>query len=159
MPRFWPGYLAVWAAILLHVVWVGLLLVPGTKAYNATPVHEVYSVTGYSVWRTAAMFALVAAAALAGLAGASTAGEKVFYLLPQQLVLGISAAGSTVAVWRSHYADGVPRPATFIAGDQLAVILTWGGHTCALMMLYLIHTRRLTFGGGALPSDDEQQRA
>jgi hypothetical protein len=147
VPRFWPGYLAVWAAVILHFTWAALLLVPGTRAFSATPVHEVYGVAGYSAWRTAVLLTFVATAALAGLIRNTPPGLKILYLLPQQLVLGVSAAGAALAIYHSHYADGVLRPATFIAADQLAVILTWAGHTAALMLLYLIHTRKLTIGG------------
>lgn len=153
MPRFWPGYLAVWAAVVLHLLWVGLLLVPGTRAFSATPVHKVYDLTGYSTWRTVALLAIVAFTAAAGLVHRVSPGLKMFYLLPQQLVLGVSAAGGVLAIIHSHYADGVPRPGTFIAADQAAVILTWIGHTAAMMFLYLIHTRKLTLGGTGLPSD------
>jgi hypothetical protein len=157
MPRLWPGYLAVWAAVILHLTWVGLLLVPGTRAYLATPIHEVYGVAGYSAWRTAALLAFVALAAVAGLVRRVEPGLKIFYLLPQQLVLGISAAGASLAIYHSHYADGVPRPATFIAADQLAVILTWGGHTAALMLLFLIHTRKISAGGGSIPVKESDE--
>lgn len=155
MPRIWPGYLAVWAAIILHFTWVVLLCIPRTHAFNATPVHEVYKLAGFSVWRTAVLLGFVAAAACVGLFKHTTSGMKLVCLLPQQMVLGISAAGATVAVFTSKYADGVPRPATFIAADQLAVVLTWGGHTFALMLLYLIHTNKLALSGRTLPPEDE----
>jgi hypothetical protein len=148
MPRVWPGYLAVWAAIILHFTWVGLLLVPGTRAFDATPVHEVYGLCGYSAWRTALLLAFVAGAATVGFFRRVPPGVKVLYLFPQQLVLGISAAGAVIAIYESAYADGVLRPSTFIAADQAAVILTWFGHTAALVLLYLIHARKMAPSGG-----------
>lgn len=155
MPRIWPGYLAVWAAIILHLSWVVLLLVPGTHAYNATPVHEVYGLAGYSAWRTAALLAFVAGSASVGLFRHVSPGIKLIYCFPQQLILGVSAAGAILAVYNSAYADGVLRPATFIAADQLAVVLTWLGHTAALMLLYLIHERKLAPSGRAIPVEGQ----
>lgn len=151
MPRLWPGYLAVWAAVILHFLWVALLLVPGTRAYSSTPVHEVWALSGHSAWRTSVLLGVVAGAALIGLVRHTPPGLKILYLLPQQLVLGISAAGAMLAIYESHYADGVSRPGTFIAADQAAVILTWLGHTFALMLLYLIHSGKLSFGGKPVP--------
>ncbi len=153
MSRIWPGYLAVWTAIVLHATWVGLLLVPHSGAPKSTPVHEVYGIAGDSAWRAAALLAFVACAALMGMFREVTPGLKIVYLLPQQLVLGVSAAGAVLAIANSHYADGVPRPATFIAADQLAVILTWAGHTAAIMLLYLIHTHKLRASGRGVGSD------
>lgn len=154
MPRIWPGYLAVWAAVALHMSWIVLLLVPHTHAFNATPVHEVYALSGFSAWRTVALLGVVAGAALVGLTRDIAPGLKLVCMLPQQLVLGISAAGAILAIVHSQYADGVPRPITFIAADQLAVILTWLAHTIAMLMLYLIHTHKLSAAGRPLPVDN-----
>lgn len=150
----WPGFLAVWVAIMLHFSWIALLCFPHTNAYFSTPVHELWALSGYSVWRTICVLAVVASVATAGMFRRVDAGEKILYLLPQQLVLGVSAAGSVLAIWHSQYADGVDRPGTFIAADQLAVILTWVGHTTALVLLYLIHDGVLTPGGRKVPVDD-----
>jgi hypothetical protein len=146
MPRIWPGFLAVWVAILLHLTWCVLLLIPSTHAQFSTPVHELVRLVG-TQRRAGGLLFFVAAAALCGLAVPPRPAVKIFYLLPQQLALGVSAAGSILAMYHSAYADGVARPATFIIADQLAVVLTWMFHTVALMYLYLIHAGRLTIGG------------
>lgn len=154
VPRIWPGFLAVWAAILLHLVWVVLLLKPGSHAGQSTPVHEVVALTG-APWRAAILLSVVASAAVFGTARSLTARDKILFVLPQQLILGVSAAGALLAMWRSRYADGVPRPGTFIVADQLAIVLTWGFHTAAIIFLFLIHTRRLTLGGRSVPAEND----
>lgn len=153
VPRIWPGFLAVWAAILLHLTWVVLLFWPDTHAGRSTPVHSVVIVAG-SPQRAAFLLLIVAAFAISGTCRSLTAIQKVLYVLPQQFVLGISAAGAILAMYRSHYADGVIRPGTFIVADQLAIVLTWGFHTAAIVFLYLIHQRRLTLGGRSLVGPD-----
>lgn len=151
VPRVWPGFLAIWAAILLHATWVVLLLIPGNHAAASTPVHEVVRLLG-EPWRASAVLAAVAGAAVYGTARSMQARDKILFVLPQQLLLGVSAAGALLAMWRSMYADGVPRPATFIVADQLAIVLTWGFHTAAIIYLVLIHYRRVTLGGIPLSS-------
>jgi hypothetical protein len=146
VPRVWPGFFAVWAAVLLHLTWCVLLLLPDTHAPGATPVYEVVRLAG-SPWRAAVLLGSVALTAMWGALRRLPPGLKIYFLLPQQLVLGISAAGSILAMYNSHYADGVPRAASFIIADQLAVVLTWMFHTLAILYLYAIHTRRLSLGG------------
>lgn len=148
----WPGFLAVWAAIILHLGWVALLLEPGSRAYLSTPVFRIWELSGESTWRSAALLTFVAATALFGLGRKVDPLLKIVYLMPQQLVLGISAAGAMHAMTVGHYADQVARPWTFIAADQLAVVLTWLGHTAALMLLFFIHQHRITDGGRPVPN-------
>lgn len=150
VPRIWPGFLAVWTAILLHAAWVVLLVIPGTKAGNSTPVHEVVELAGGSPRFAAVALATVASAAIYGTTKTMTARGKILYVLPQQLLLGVSAAGAILAMYHSQYADGVGRPGTFIIADQLAVVLTWLAHTAAILFLVLIHQRRMTLGGLSL---------
>jgi len=138
-------------AVVMHGTWIVLLLVPNTHAFLSTPVHQLWALCGHSAMLTASVLSLVAGIALIGLVIVDSAGMKIWFLLPQQLVLGISAAGSAIAIANSHYADGVPRPMTFIAADQLAVLLTWVAHTASIMFLWLIHTHKLRPGGRPVP--------
>ena len=147
IPKMWPGFLAVWAAIVLHLTWVGALLVPDSGASYATPVHTVWAACGSSNIWTLVLLSFVLVIAMIGVSRDVTAGQKILYLLPQQLVLGISAAGALLAMYHGHFADGVTRPHSFITADQMAVVITWGFHTIALMFLWLIHLKVLTAGG------------
>lgn len=151
IPRIWPGFLAIWAAIGLHASWVVLLLIPGTRAGNSTPVHEIVALVGDPI-TAGLVLAVVVFCALLGLVQKMTARGKILFVLPQQLFLGISAAGSILAMWDSHYADGVARSGTFIVADQLAIIITWLGHTAAILFLVLIHQRRISLGGVGRPT-------
>lgn len=149
VPRIWPGFLAIWTAIILHLIWVTLLVIPGTRAGNSTPVHEVVVLAGGELPAAAAL-ATVALAALYGTTRSMSARSKILLVLPQQLLLGISAAGAILAMYHSHYADGVMRSGTFIVADQLAIVLAWLSHTAAVLFLVLIHQHRLTLGGLSL---------
>lgn len=147
LPKMWPGFLAVWAAIALHLTWIGALTVPGNKAFYATPVHTVWGACGQSSLYTLLLISTVVIIAAIGTFRNVTAGQKIVYLMPQQLLLGISAAGAMLAMYHGHFADGVARDNTFIIADQMAVVLTWTFHTVALMFLWFIHLRVLTAGG------------
>lgn len=58
---------------------------------------------------------------------------KALLLLPQQVVLFISAAGALGYMYVSHFADGVVRPQAFIVADQSVTILLALGHAWALI--------------------------
>lgn len=162
--RIWPGFLAVWAAVILHYVWAGTLLAPNSTAGSATPVHYLIQLecaaTGqnptdrswYGPYHTLALLLiLVATLAVIGLLRKKDPPHiKVLWLIPQQLVLGISAAGAVLAMSESHYSDGVLRGATFIVADQLAVVLTWLFHTLSILILFLVGEGYLT-PSGAVP--------
>lgn len=55
-------------------------------------------------------------------------------LIPQQVLMMLAAAGAVTAVFLSHFADGVIRPRAFIAADQLHILFSAFGHTCALIL-------------------------
>jgi hypothetical protein len=57
-------------------------------------------------------------------------------MLPQQLLLIISAVGGIVAIISGHYADLEPRPRFFIAADQMPGIVAAFCHTFAIIDLH-----------------------
>jgi hypothetical protein len=61
---------------------------------------------------------------------------RAWLLLPQQVILLVSAYTATAAAVLGQYADGVPRPAAFILADQLHSILAAGGHAVAIFALW-----------------------
>lgn len=58
---------------------------------------------------------------------------KALMLIPQQMLLFISAAGALGYMYVSHFADGVVRPQAFIVADQSVTILLALGHAWALI--------------------------
>jgi hypothetical protein len=127
--------LMVLFCVALHLCWAAILLVD-TSAIGATPVAALRARIGdtYLVWT------LLAAAGLASLALWLRRPWIVLLLLPQQILLAISAEGAASAILLAQFADGVIRPRAFIAADQLYVILAAIGHAAAM----LVHTHRPT---------------
>lgn len=117
-------------AVTLHLAWATILQFD-PSAMDATALHALsrwgLSPTSLSI--------LIAACAIAALAALSTRKPTwmLFLLLPQQILLMMSASGAIEAIWVSQFADGVVRPRGFIAADQLYSVLAAVGHTTAII--------------------------
>lgn len=114
-------------AIIVHLVWAGLLLVDGT-AVNTTPIHETAVALGR--YPTAALFFVVAI-----LATVAIRLKNPWLLLPQQTVMLAATTGGLFAIAAGAYADGTQRNPTFIAADQFPVIAATLLHTLAVIIL------------------------
>lgn len=142
----WGAALVVLLASAIHLVWAGLMLVPGLNPENATPVAALFTAIGVSPGDsathplTAAWLATVAVVALWGIFQRHNL-LAIGALLPQQLLLGVSAWGAVNAIWFSHYADGVIRDRGFIAADQFANIAIWAAHTVTILIVYGLYRR------------------
>lgn len=55
-------------------------------------------------------------------------------LIPQSVLLWLSAAGVLSSVFLGHFADGVDRAREFIAADQMIYVFLAAGHTAALIL-------------------------
>src|SRR5216684_2079045 len=114
----------VWYCICLHLWW-GLMLLVDPAARGVTAISDgVYFAVG-----------LLAAAGLLRARPGSIRG--LLELLPQQGVLLISAFGACEAVWKSTYADGVPRPRAFIAADQVPAVFIALAHSATLVHCFV----------------------
>jgi hypothetical protein len=132
------GKYVIASGSILHIGWAIFLFISGDAA-EATPLRFLVQICG-GRYRTAIVLLIVAALALAlpfvrhpisnGLAG--------LLLLPQQVVLLISAESAIRAVVVGHYADGVRRPPMFIAADQFPVV--------CLTILYVIIVVEVAYG-------------
>jgi hypothetical protein len=122
-------------AIGLHLSWAVILLID-SSATNATAVHALYRYL-HSVPLLSLMLFAAAGLAMKGLC--TRVPWIVLLLLPQQILLLMSAAGAVEAIWISQFADGVIRPRAFLAADQIYSILAAIGHTVAI----IAHARRL----------------
>ena len=124
----------IWYAIGLHLTWgVCVLVTPQTA--GVTAIYHVSLVFMGNTWATGAALLGVGALAVAGLAVKSKS-ATIWFLLPQQFVLVLSAVGAIVASIGGHFADGVPRPHAFIFADQTPALLAAVLHTLAFLDIY-----------------------
>lgn len=115
--------------VALHLCWAAIIIVDAS-AVGATPVSALHHLIGNPHLLAAT---LIGAAALASSSLCMRSRWIVLLLLPQQVLLAISADGAASAILFSQFADGVVRPRAFIAADQLHVILAAFGHAVAML--------------------------
>lgn len=124
-----PVSITVLFAITLHLFWASCLLIDlaplGVNAINA--LHRFIQPPPLLV------ATLIGVAVLAGIGIFHRNQWAVLLLIPQQIILFMSAAGALQSAWLGQFADGVLRPHTFIASDQIYSILLALGHTIAIM--------------------------
>ncbi len=117
------GKYVVAYASLLHFIWAFLLLLDD-RAQGSTPVSIISKVCGGPV-RSAVVLAVFGTMAIVFpfLKHRVSNAQLAVLLIPQQMLLILSAGAGLTAVVRSSYADGVVRAASFILADQLPSIL------------------------------------
>lgn len=130
-----PISIMVMYAVILHLIWA-LLILFDPSALGATPLDSLYRYI-HSPLQLSLILAVVAFVAAAG--SFARMPVQVLALVPQQIVLMMTAAGSIEAIWLAQYADGVFRPRTFMLADQANSILAACGHTIAI----IAHVKRL----------------
>jgi hypothetical protein len=132
---FWSEYLRyAWMihyATILLCAW-GIMLLVSNDPFGSTPVSALRF--GH---RFIAAPILFGAAALA-VRGVRLRGTRTgwLFMLPQQLLLIISAVAGIAAIVSGHYADLEPRPRFFIAADQMPGIVAAFCHTFAIIDLH-----------------------
>jgi hypothetical protein len=127
----------IYYAVFLHGIWA-LMIIASSDPFGSTPVHVLEF--GPRVL-TALVLGGTAAMAVFGIQKRGTTAGWLL-LLPQQVLLMISAIGGIVAALLGHYADGVTRPHLFIAADQLPGIVAAICHTFAIIDLHRVHRVR-----------------
>lgn len=115
-------------AVTLHYVW-SILGFFSPDAYNATALRAIFDLFGYY---TPIPCFLVATSALIGLRMPANT-TSLALMIPQQMLLMLSAFGAVHAIAAGHFADGVVRPQTFIASDQVPAIIAAIGHTISIV--------------------------
>lgn len=128
----------VWYAIVLHAAW-GVMLLFNGDALGATATHYFHNCNRFVV---SAVFLTVAVLAAWSVTRKTVNMTTLLALLPQQLILMVSAWTACVAIWDSSYADGVIRPTLFILADQLPIILTMVIHTATIIEMHLLPGRK-----------------
>lgn len=133
--------MGVWYAIVLHFTWAGLVLVTNNAPEHATAVSSVAELFPAKAG-LAIVFSTVALCALISIYQRHLSPLKIALLIPQQLILGVSAAGALRAMYLAHYADGVTRARGFIIADQLPAVLALLVHSATIMYLAYVMWER-----------------
>lgn len=128
----------IWAAIALHVLWGGLLLCDESAGW-VTAIHLFVHLCGSSTAAGIIYLCVSVMAACSLLRGRSSVEYlELIGLLPQQVILMISALGAVAAISRGMFADGVVRPRAFISADQGNDIIFCLFHTAAMIDVHLV---------------------
>lgn len=114
--------------VILHGVWAAAL-------FFDPDVRGVTAIWELSTWAPApyTKFVLATVAVLAAVALFLKELPRTALLLPQQLILLLSAWGALQAMYLSAYADGVLRPRAFLIADQMPAVLLAVAHTIAII--------------------------
>lgn len=122
----------VLCAVSLHLSWAGFLFMDAT-AVNATAVHALFRYifpVGLLIW----VLGCASVTAFVGLMFIRTSQWLAILLLPQLILLWMSAAGAIQAIFISQFADGVVRPRAMIAADQWISVLVAFWYTIAIIL-------------------------
>ena len=134
----WPRRLINFPIILFAITQqliVGLSLLADRESHFATSVHILH-MTSQMMPHLALPLILMTGAAMA--VSGFFARRKVntlLLLIPQQLLLWLSAGGAFQAIWLGHFADGVQRSHAFILVDQCPTILIAIFHSWAMLLI------------------------
>ncbi len=125
-------FIVVACVIAMQFIWaVGLAIDPSSQ--NATAVFALMAMTKDPM---AVSHLLIVSTLLATIGFlSSNLFVKIIFLIPQQILLTISAVGCINAMYSSSFADGVIRSRWFIILDQSPVVLFWIGHTIVLIIM------------------------
>jgi hypothetical protein len=129
-----PLSIVVMMAVAQHLC-LAVALMTDTAALNATGLHAIYLL----IRPPGVTAAVLIAASCCSVVGVwCEVPWIVLLLIPQQILLLLSATGAFEAMWLGQFADGVVRPNAFIVADQIGGVLLAVGHTVAI----IAHARR-----------------
>lgn len=120
-------------AIILHVWWA-LMIIVDASAVQATALEAV---SRYIQPPLFLAFVIIATAVMAVIAVIYNSAWIIIFLIPQQAISMMGAAGAIEAIWLAQFADGTIRPRIFIATDQMYAVFVAIGHTIAVISLAL----------------------
>ncbi len=130
-----PISIMVMFAISLHFTWAVAVFID-SAALNATAISALH-VYIPSVPLLITVITTVAVCATIGLFTRTL--WVVAFLMPQQILLMMSASGVIEAMWLGEFADLVARPQAFIVADQCYAVWAAIWHTVAIVA----HARRI----------------
>jgi len=120
-------------AVTLHFFWAFIILYD-PQSLGATGIASLYRIIHPS---SLLVLTLVCSSTLTLIGLLLRYPLSFILLIPQQILLMMSAAGAIEAIFISQYADGVLRPWAFIAADQVYSIIAALGHTLAMALFVL----------------------
>jgi hypothetical protein len=123
-------------AVSLHLIW-GVLLWRSDAPLGVTAIEALHRYTSLLGLGHYGLSVLVTTVAVLALIGTIVHPRHFYLLMPQQIVLMMSAAGAVQAMWLGQFADEVLRPSAFIAADQMYTVLAALGHTVAICLYTL----------------------
>ena len=129
--------MGVWYAVSLHAIWAALLF-GNAKAMRSTAVSGPAKLFP-NHYGLAILLVTVAVCALTGIYLKRLSASKVMLLVPQQIMLGLSAFAAVKAMYFGHFADGVPRPRPFLIADQAPAVLALLVHSATIIYLALLY--------------------
>lgn len=124
-----------WFPLALHLIWAVLLLGwPDNIDVTALDTHrELIS----NDWVLAAAFITASSLVIVGtFYPPHTPLPLAVYILPQQYLVCVSAAGALHAMWIGRFADGVERGTPFLIADQVWTVLVALLHTWVVAALF-----------------------
>jgi hypothetical protein len=126
--------LMIWQACIIHYIW-GIALFVDERASWTTAINAI---TKYlpSVKFEASLIIIASTLALFSLMSQKRTVLTLVALVPQQVLMMVSAFGAIQASVYSQFADGVVRPFWFIFSDQSPYIVVMILHTLAILEEY-----------------------
>jgi hypothetical protein len=126
-------------AVLLHFLWGILLILGNDSILNITAIHSIikYIPIHNPLFHGLLFFIVGGCAGIGLLRKKLNPITALCLIIPQQILLIISAEGAIVAMIQSAFADGVIRPRAFLIADQCPVIIATLLHTFALLRYHL----------------------
>lgn len=126
------GTLIIWYTACIHWIW-GILLLSSSAPLTVTAIYTMTQLGLVQAPHLGILYLMVSFAATIGLA--TPHDVRPYFLMPQQLALGISSYGALRAMWLGAFADGVLRPSEFLVADQIYMVLLMLFHMIAVITL------------------------
>ena len=131
MRKSWVVYLAV----IIHLAWgISLLIDPAPRMVTSIAFTSDFFSNRIIEGLVFIVVSLMAGADIIFSVKKSILG--ILMLIPQQIILILSATGAVTAMIFHQFPDGIERPFLFIFSDQLPAVLLAVFHTCAIWQHY-----------------------
>ena len=110
----------VWYAIILHWLW-GCMLLASNDPLAITAINAVSRFGLVYPSSASILYFFVSSLAIIGIMAPRPVG--LIFLIPQQIVLYVSAYGAILAMSTGRFADGVQRTPAFLIADQAPAVI------------------------------------
>lgn len=116
-------------ASIMNLVWGSLLLYDPAAGHTST-LHDLFDFFTFNLWY---ILLIVGTIALIPIARPMHWLTSLLMLLPQQTLILVSLVTALTAMFNGTFADGVPRPHSFIIADQFPAVLIAILHVYSLL--------------------------